>query len=48
MEDCMSLVNFEFILFTSDEERLFAVRLPSLKLKKITGSVGSIMYLSTW
>ena len=39
MEDCMCLVKSEFILFISDEERLFAVRLLSLKLKKITGSV---------
>ena len=40
MENCMCLVNSEFILFVSNEERLFDVRLLNLKLKKITGSVG--------
>ena len=37
----MFFVKSEFILLISDEERLFAVRLLSLKLKKITGSVGN-------
>ena len=45
MEECINLVKSEFIsLLSDDKERLFVVSL-SLKLKKITGSVGIKQYV---